>query len=447
MSAGDGDPNDRGTPPEPLALPPLVRERVVALAADRLAALSADQVPAPLRRLRTFHPGKRARLAAVPLAAALETDAAFRQQVADGVRDRWPDLAEAVTAGGALPAAAPEDVAALAYLLRPPGWTSYVEVAASDLAAREDAAAGAASVDAVARLTEQLAAARVSARSDAARLGGLLEQARAEVAALRRAVREQDQRVARAEAGARSAQESLRAARGTLAGQQAAGEAELRRQRQRAEDAEAALASVRAAGREGRRGDDLRLRVLLDALLGAAQGLRRELALPPIHSRPADALAADYLPPVAPPTVSAQGRSEDDPTLLDALLAVPGTHLLVDGYNVTKGGYGELTLEAQRGRLVLGLAGLAARTGAEVTVVFDGVERATPLAPAAPRNVRVLFSRATETADDVLRRLAAHEPPGRPVVVVSSDREVADGVRRSGARPLASQALLRLLER
>jgi len=119
----------------------------------------------------------------------------------------------------------------------------------------------------------------------------------------------------------------------------------------------------------------------------------------------------------------------------------------VDGYNVTKGGYGELTLEAQRSRLVLGLAGLAARTGAEVTVVFDGVERATPLAPAAPRNVRVLFSRGTETADDVLRRLAAHEPPGRPVVVVSSDREVADGVRRSGARPLASQALLRLLER
>ena len=48
----------------------------------------------------------------------------------------------------------------------------------------------------------------------------------------------------------------------------------------------------------------------------------------------------------------------------------------------------------------------------------------------------MLFSKPGETADELIRRLVRAEPPGRPVVVVSSDREVADGVRRSGARPV-----------
>jgi hypothetical protein len=59
--------------------------------------------------------------------------------------------------------------------------------------------------------------------------------------------------------------------------------------------------------------------------------------------------------------------------------------------------------------------------------------------------VRVRFSPPGVTADDVIRDLVAAEPPGRPVAVVSADREVADGVRRTGARPVDSRALLRLL--
>jgi predicted RNA-binding protein with PIN domain len=59
----------------------------------------------------------------------------------------------------------------------------------------------------------------------------------------------------------------------------------------------------------------------------------------------------------------------------------------------------------------------------------------------------VLFSAVGETADDLIRRLVAAEPKGRPVVVVSSDREVAEGVQRSGAYPVASTLLLRRLDR
>ena len=47
---------------------------------------------------------------------------------------------------------------------------------------------------------------------------------------------------------------------------------------------------------------------------------------------------------------SGPGRVED-PAALDRLLALPSVHLLVDGYNVSKTGYGELTLSDQRDRL------------------------------------------------------------------------------------------------
>ena len=61
--------------------------------------------------------------------------------------------------------------------------------------------------------------------------------------------------------------------------------------------------------------------------------------------------------------------------------------------------------------------------------------------------LRVLFSAPGELADDVIRRLVAAEPAGRPVVVVSSDREVADDVRRAGAYAVGSPLLLRRLDR
>lgn len=426
-------------------LPPEVRERVVAIAADRLGALAADEVPGSLKAFRSFTPSKRARLAATPIAAALETDPAFRQRVADGVREAFPGLADALVEGAALPAADPLDIAALAYLLRPTGWPAHVARAEEELAASVVRARAVGHVDAVERLTEQLEAVRATTRATAERAAAEITALKADAAALRRKVREQAERVSSAERAQAVAEQALVAGRVGLTDGLVEAEAEVRRLGARLVEVEGALVAARQAAREGRHADELRLRVLLDTLIGSATGLRRELALAPLEGRPADALEADYA--VAAGLAPSQGRSDDDPALLDALLQAPGTHLLVDGYNVTKTGYGELTLESQRGRLLSGLGALAARTGAETTVVFDGAERVAPLAHAAPRGVRLLFSRAGETADEVLRRLVRHEPPGRPMVVVSSDKEVADGVRQAGARPIAARALVRLLDR
>jgi hypothetical protein len=428
---------------QPPVLPGPVRDRLLALASARLGGLPAGEVPPALRAVARFTPAKRARLGAAPLMAALEGDPVFRQQVAAALP---PGLRRTFDTDQPLPEAAPEDVAVVAYLRRPEGWRTWLERAAELVEERRRVAAGSATLDTVQRLTEQLEATRAAARAEADRLRCEVQAAREEAVALRRKVRELGDRAGRAEAGARAAQAALAAERAALEDAGAAAHAEVRRLRERVAEAEAALTGARQAAREGRHSDDLRLRLLLDTVLGAAAGLRRELALPPVHGRPADAVAGEYAPAApAPPPV--QGRAPDDPAVLDALLGQPLVHLLVDGYNVTKTGYGELALEAQRGRLLSGLGAVAARTGAEVTVVFDGVERVTPVAVASPRGVRLLFSRAGETADAVLVRLVRLEPQGRPVVVVSSDNEVIEGARRGGARTAPSVALLRLLAR
>ena len=441
-------------------LPPAVRSRVVALAAERLSTLTDDQVPPAARPFRRFTLRRRAQAAAVPLATALEKDPVFRQLVAEQLA---PDLADAVGAGSAVPAAPPEEVAAAAYLLRPDGWQALVAAAAEELGERDRLAAGAATLDEVQRLTEQLAALRAQGRLEAERLTAERDAARAEAAAAVKRGRELGARAAHAERALAAATASPGAldgqpapARGLEGADEAVedveadGPSELRRLRARLRAAEEALGAARAAARGERREQQVRLRVLLDAVVGGATGLQRELALPPLEEeRPVDALAAAHLTAARGATAPAQGRAADDPLLLDALLAVPSTHLLVDGYNVTKAGYGEQPLEVQRGRLLAGAGALAARTGVELTVVFDGAGLDGARAPVgpAPRGVRLLFSGPGETADDVLRALVRAEPSGRPLVVVSSDREVADDVRRDGARTVPSSALLALLER
>ena len=213
----------------------------------------------------------------------------------------------------------------------------------------------------------------------------------------------------------------------------------------RVQEAESALLASRRAVREGHSLEDSRARLLLDTVADAAAALRRELALPPVSARPADLV--DAAAPGDAVAAAERALLSDDPALLDQLLSLPHTHLIVDGYNVTKTGFPDLSLEKQRTRLLTGLSNLAARSGAEVTCCFDGAALEGRVPAAAARGVRVLFSKAGETADELIRRLVRAEPRGRPVCVVSSDREVADGVRRDGARPVSSAALVRRLDR
>ncbi|HEY5186506.1 MAG TPA: NYN domain-containing protein [Actinomycetes bacterium] len=428
-------------------LPAPVRLRVLALAAEALGAMPLDDVPNGLKAVARFAPAKRARTGATPLAAAVEKDPVFRQQVAARLAEREPDLAAAVAEGGTVATVEPVEVAAATYLLRPPGWVELLDRSIEAIARDERVGQDAESASAVDQLQEQLAAVRSQTRTELDRARAEATAARREVADLRRQLRVATDAARRAEATEREATAAAEQARAEASGQVAAAEQELRRLRSRLTDAQAAVEGARKAAREGRAGNELRLRLLLDTVLDAAAGLRRELALPPASGSPADAVQPGGGEPATGAAVATRAQDHDDPARLEQLLLLPKVHLVVDGYNVTKSGYGTLPLETQRTRLVGALGTLAARTGAEVTCVFDGATVEVPVGVPVPRGVRVLFSAAGETADELIRRLVRAEPRGRPVVVVSSDREVMDGVAAAGAWTAAAVALLRRLDR
>jgi predicted RNA-binding protein with PIN domain/cell division septum initiation protein DivIVA len=444
------DPERDDEPAAAPVLPGPVRDRVLAAAADTLGALPADEVPARLRAVARFAPAKRARLGGTALAAALDSDSFFAARVAEVARGADPEIVAALERGSAPSAADPVELAALAYLVRIPEWPRWVARASEAL--DKDSGAGRRSEQEVARLRDQLEAARAQGRASVEAERQKTADLRAELAAMRRSVADARRATAAAEARAGEARAASDAAVADVDRRAANAERETRRLRDRLAEVDAALDGARRAARAGRAADDARLRLLVDTLVEAAAGLRRELALPPLAAgdRPADAVAAtlgESGPGTGTESARPRALATDDPATLDQLLALPHVHLVVDGYNVTMTGYGSLPLETQRARLLGGLAGLAARTSAEVTCVFDGaaLDHATPTG--APRGVRVMFSPAGVTADSVIRRLVRAEPAGRAVVVVSSDQEVIDGVVAAGARAVAAVALVRRLDR
>ncbi|MFD9883903.1 NYN domain-containing protein [Streptomyces alboflavus] len=445
-SAG-GTPEDGAAEVLDRPLPDGVRRAVVQIVSDGFGGLTVAELPAQLRQYARFTPSRRVKFAANAMAAALEGDPLFRQRIGERLREAQPELAEALDAGAPPPAADPLDVAAAAYVLRPLGWVKLV-TAAGEEAQRADAERADEETRAeLERLRAELAAARTHTKAETERLRTELDAAKREADATHRKLRAALSDIKRGEAALRKAAAEADAVRAEGQTQLSAAESEARRLKARLGEAEAALEATRRAAREGRSVEDMRVRLLLDTVLDAAQGLRRELALPPVSVRPAETVDAVEPGRMTPKDIAARALSENDPAILDQLLALPQAHLVVDGYNVTKTGYPTMPLEKQRLRLLGSLSQLALQSGAEVTCVFDGAELAAPVLLAPPRGVRVLFSKAGVTADELIRQLVRAEPPGRPVIVVSTDREVADGIAKAGARPVASAVLLKRLSR
>lgn len=118
--------------------------------------------------------------------------------------------------------------------------------------------------------------------------------------------------------------------------------------------------------------------------------------------------------------------------------------ILVDGYNVAKLAWPDRPLAEQRDALINRTENLARRHGVDVTIVFDGDSVVGAHAPRR-RNVRIVFSPAGVTADDVIRDEVARLPVERAVVVVTNDREIVDDVRRAGANIIPSNAFIATL--
>jgi len=417
-------------------LPEVVRSRVVALVADVLPQVPG--LPAAVRRVAGFAPNRRARLGGSAIVEALLDDE-FRDRVAVQVAarpGREDDRAEA---------------AARAWLSRGEGWTEAVGQAES--------AGGAAGREAereaaeLARLRDRVEAAEQALRDARAKARAQVEEYKAENATLRRKLGESRSTERRARETAEEALRLAEEARARAAALESTQDKEVRKLRARVEQLEGEQAAQRRDERRTSRADrdeaTVRARLLLDAVIEAAGGLRRELALPAVPGAPGDRVEAELAEPTddARTPGSAGVLGPGSATLLEQLLTLPRSRLLVDGYNVSKSAWGQSPLEAQRQRLLRSLAPLVARTGAETTVVFDAANLTSRPVVAAPRGVKVVFSPPGVIADDVVRDLVAAEPPGRTVVVVTDDQEVVRDARAHGARAASASALIELLGR
>ena len=418
-----------------------VRRKAVEIASVALPGLPPGKVPARLRRFLKFSPPKRAKLAKAELAVAIAADAAFRDGLAAVLTATDSPLIAAVATGGEVsPMADPAEVAALAYLLRPDGWRDLIATAILAIPEAPEAPPEA---------PPEADAKRLAAlERENGKLRGALADQRAAAAGLQEELRRAKRDLKDVEDRAAKAAGDLAAERGRLKHLEHERRAERRRLESEVESLRSQLERIRKAEKEHERLDSARLWLLMETLSGTATGLRRELGLEPVADRPADYIAGELCDePEERPVEGSRGLDQTDPQRLDHLLALPNPHLIVDGYNVTISAWGEsLTLEQQRNRLVQGLGAVAAQTNAEITVVFDGADAIFGAKPSA-RGVRVLFSAKGQIADDVVVELARVEPEGRPVIVVSSDQEVAMRARREGAYPVPSPLLVRWLQR
>lgn len=425
-------------------LPAAVRDRVVELVAAALGALPAHDVPRQLRPVARFAPAKRASRGAAPILSALRDSAQFRTAVLEWLREHRHDALDPN-------AGEPVFAAAAAVLLGEASASSRVRLVArtaqeSSLRAERDAA-----LAKVGRLEgelstvrAELAKAREAADTASAErqdeLDRLKGRLREQGVALRRARDAAEQAAADAAQADSGRDAELAALTDELARERRKAETE----RARADRASAEAEQARQSAREARQADEVRLGLLLDTVQGAIGGLRRELGVGQDTGVTSGARPADTVPVAR--VAAAAGAAVRDVAGLDRVLALPEAHLIIDGYNVTKTGYGELALSDQRDRLTHQLAALNARTGVEATVVFDGAA-VVSVPVAAARGVRVLFSDPGVLADDVIRSLVGAEPEGRPIVVVTSDRAVVESVRGHGAFAVPSDVLLQRLGR
>lgn len=117
-------------------------------------------------------------------------------------------------------------------------------------------------------------------------------------------------------------------------------------------------------------------------------------------------------------------------------------HIIVDGYNVIRQSkdlarLDRSSLEEGRQGLIDLLAAYKRLKGHAITVVFDGSDDCVLFDHRdREKGIRIRYSCKGETADTMIKRMAAQEK--QKALVVSSDREVADFAAAQGAATINS---------
>jgi hypothetical protein len=117
-------------------------------------------------------------------------------------------------------------------------------------------------------------------------------------------------------------------------------------------------------------------------------------------------------------------------------------HIIIDGYNLIRQSptlrrYEERSLEEGRTELLRRLAAFKKDRGHRITVVFDGWIGGSPKEKRLNEHgITVIYSKRGEEADEVIKRIVKR---GRSsIVVVTSDRSIADAATRCGGTAIPS---------
>lgn len=127
-----------------------------------------------------------------------------------------------------------------------------------------------------------------------------------------------------------------------------------------------------------------------------------------------------------------------------------GVHIIVDGYNLIRSSADlsrqeAISLEDGRNALISRLSAYKRVKFWPVTVVFDAMggphlsEKAEHVA-----GIKVVYSPADKTADQVIKKLA--QVKGEQAVVVTSDKDLAGAVEACGATVIDSQTFENKIE-
>ena len=126
-------------------------------------------------------------------------------------------------------------------------------------------------------------------------------------------------------------------------------------------------------------------------------------------------------------------------------------HIIIDGYNLIRQSdalrrYERLSLEAGRNALIRGISLYKKQRGHKVTVVFDGWQGG-PVEEERDKlsGIDIIYSRKGEKADEVIKRMVQEK--AEEIVVVTSDRGIADFVSRRGGTAISSPEFDELMER
>lgn len=119
-------------------------------------------------------------------------------------------------------------------------------------------------------------------------------------------------------------------------------------------------------------------------------------------------------------------------------------HIIIDGYNLIHQSTlinfsGQQNFQQARETLIDRLADYKKVRRHKITVVFDGLNAPRfSLRKDVFKGIEVKFSRRGETADAVIKRMAAREK--EKALIVSSDREITHFAVSQGAAAIASEA-------